>query len=64
MVMVNPSYAAVTVTIEPGYSTIAGRQDRRINQGSPVTSIKLSGKDGVVLVKNSREQEAKGSSAR
>lgn len=51
MVLVNPTYMDVTVNIESGYQTIAGKQDPKINQGRPVTSLTIAGKDGIVLSK-------------
>lgn len=51
MVLVNPSYAEVTLPIESGYRLIAGKQDRRVNHGRFVISVTIAGKDGLLLVR-------------
>lgn len=53
MALVNPrGNGNRTVTIEPGYRRILGKQDRVVNNGNPVTSITLKDRDGILLVKD------------
>jgi len=53
LVLVNPGLFPKSVVIEGGYRRIKGEQALRINDGSRVTSITLSGKDGIVLLRDS-----------
>jgi len=55
MVLVNPTAATATVAIEPGYRTITGKQDTKINHGRTVESITLAAKDGIVLLKQRKD---------
>jgi len=56
MVLVNPGEYPKTVRIEPGYKKIKGGQDPVTNNGGVVTTLTLKGKDGVILLKYSLEQ--------
>lgn len=49
--LVNPTDAAVTVTIENGFKRIKGTQDPAINSGAEVSSITIASKDGIILLK-------------
>ena len=40
-----------TVTLEPGFRRIAGKQDPVHNNGQPVTTITLDERDGIILVR-------------
>lgn len=51
MALVNPTNDYVTITIEAGYKHIKGKQDPIINNGQPATSITISPKDGVIMIK-------------
>lgn len=51
-VLVNPTAAAVTVTIEAGYKRIAGIQDPITNDGMAATTITIAANDGIILLKN------------
>lgn len=51
MAVVNPKGNGVqTVGIEPGYRRIAGKQSP-VNDGTPVTTLTLNDRDGILLVK-------------
>lgn len=52
LVLVNPGLLPKTMTIEPGYRRIKGQQAPNINGGTRATSITLSGKDGIVLLRD------------
>lgn len=53
IVFVNPKGNGTrTVQIEPGYSRIDGRQDRSVNNGQAASTVTLSERDGIILVKN------------
>jgi hypothetical protein len=49
LALVNPAKQAVTVTLEPGFSRLQGKQDAATNDGQPVTSVTLQAKDGIIL---------------
>lgn len=49
IVLVNPTNATKTVTVEPGLRRLAGKQDREVNNGSAVSQVTLGPKDGIVL---------------
>jgi hypothetical protein len=51
MVLVNPNADPRTVTVEPGWRRILARQDPVTNDGTPVTTLTLAPKDGIVLVR-------------
>lgn len=52
MAIVNPKgNGPRTVTIEPGYRRIAGRQDPAVNTGQAATTVTLQDRDGILLVK-------------
>jgi hypothetical protein len=51
MVLVNPNDDARTVTIEPGWRRILARQDPVANDGTPVGTLTLAPRDGLVLVR-------------
>lgn len=50
VVLVNPTKRPATVTLY-GYQHFLGQQDPRVNNGQPVTHVRLAPEDGVVLVK-------------
>ncbi len=53
MALVNPKGNGVqTITVEPGFSRITGRQDRRVNNGQPASRITLQDGDGIILVRD------------
>lgn len=52
MVLVNPGALSKNVAIESGYRRINGQQAPTVNDGTPVTSISLQGKDGIILIKD------------
>lgn len=47
--LVNPTAQPVTVTVEPGLRALRGRQDPTVNNGQPVTLVRLVAKDGIIL---------------
>lgn len=47
--LVNPTGSTHTITLEPGYRRIDGRQDAGVNNGSAVSQLRLPPKDGIVL---------------
>lgn len=47
--LVNPTKQAVTVTLEPGFQRLSGKQDTALNNGTPATNITLESKDGIIL---------------
>ncbi|OQW51021.1 MAG: hypothetical protein A4S09_10840 [Proteobacteria bacterium SG_bin7] len=51
MVLVNPTAFPVTISVEAGYRRIKGVQAPLFNNGSPVSSITLASKDGILLLK-------------
>lgn len=51
IVLVNPSHFKTTVEIGPGYRAFPGQQDKGVNDGVPVTTLTIPGKDGIVLVR-------------
>lgn len=51
VVLVNPGNRRVQIDIEAGFRHLVGAQDPAINSGKPVQKLMLSGKDGVVLVR-------------
>ena len=52
MAIVNPKgNGAQTVTVESGYAHFKGTQAPTVNDGQAVTTVKLSDRDGVLLVK-------------
>jgi hypothetical protein len=51
MVLLNPNAEPRTVTVEPGWRRILARQDPVTNDGTPVTTLTLAPKDGIVLVR-------------
>ena len=52
MVLVNPkANGTKTVSVEPGYRRIDGRQDRATNNGQPVSSVTLRERQGLILVR-------------
>jgi hypothetical protein len=52
LVLVNPKgNGPRNVTLPPGYARFSGNQDRAVNNGQPVTSLTLSDRDGILLVK-------------
>lgn len=51
VVLVNPTIASRTVTLEPGLRRLAGTQDSAVNDGAAVSQLTLRPKDGIVLRK-------------
>ena len=51
LVLVNPNDDARTVTLEPGWRRILANQDPVANNGTPVQTLTLPPKDGLVLVR-------------
>lgn len=49
--LVNPAAEPVTVTLEPGFRRLQGRQDAAVNSGEAVTTLTLPAKDGIILGK-------------
>lgn len=49
IVLVNPTKQLVTVTLDPGFQRLTGTQDARVNNGTPVTTITIASKDGLIL---------------
>jgi hypothetical protein len=49
IVLVNPTMASSTVTLEPGLRRLAGSQDPAVNDGGAVSQLTLGPKDGIVL---------------
>jgi hypothetical protein len=47
--LVNPAKEAVTLTLDPGFCRLKGKQDPATNDGSPATSIMLPARDGIIL---------------
>jgi len=57
LVLVNPQgNGTVTVSIEPGFSRISGRQDRTVNNGQAVTSATLKQGDAIILVRTDAQK--------
>jgi len=53
MVLVNPKgNGTQVVQIEAGYNRISGTQDSFTNNGQPVSSLRLSERDGIILVRD------------
>lgn len=51
--LVNPKEnGKQTVTIEPGFVRINGKQDSSVNNGKAVTSVTLKDRDGIILVRS------------
>lgn len=50
--LVNPTESAVTVTLEPGFHRLRGKQAPQVNDGQPAGRITLAAKDGIVLVRD------------
>ncbi len=50
VVLVNPNRTDARIEIEPGYKKINGKQDKKVNNGEPVSELNIPCKDGVVLV--------------
>jgi hypothetical protein len=51
MVLVNPNADARTVTVEPGWRRMLAGQDPVTNDGTPVGTLTLGPKDGLVLLR-------------
>lgn len=51
VVLVNPSVISRLITLERGLRRFSGRQAERWNDGTPVTTLILPPKDGIVLVR-------------
>lgn len=51
LALVNPTDETVTVTLEPGFRKIRGRQDPKTNDGEAATQVTLAKKDGIILVR-------------
>lgn len=51
IVLVNPSARPATVQVEPGLQRFAGRQAPGVNTGEPVASLRLDGRDGIILLR-------------
>lgn len=51
MVLVNPAITPKTVVVPPGYSFFNGKQANNINTGKAAGQVRLSGRDGIVLIK-------------
>jgi hypothetical protein len=50
--LVNPKgNGPVEVTVESGFKRISGKQVPAINSGQPVTTVKLSDRDGIILLR-------------
>jgi len=49
VVLVNPTIASRTVTLEPGLRRLAGTQEPAVNNGAAVSQVTLKPKDGIVL---------------
>lgn len=47
--LVNPTKVAVTVEVETGLTRLRGTQASDVNNGAPARSIKLEGRDGIIL---------------
>ena len=59
VVLVNPrGNGERTVNLEGGLTRIKGKQDRQVNNGRPVTSVRLKDGDGIVLVRNNRVERS------
>jgi hypothetical protein len=54
MAVVNPGPNPVVVHLPPGYAHIKGSQDPTVNNGEPVSELRLPPRDGVILVKTTR----------
>ncbi|MDB5772265.1 MAG: hypothetical protein JWM42_2639 [Burkholderia sp.] len=55
MVLVNPGILPRRVAAGEGYAHFRGRQAPQLNNGLPVKSVVLEGRDGVVLVKRAKK---------
>jgi hypothetical protein len=51
MALVNPTNAALTLNVEPGFRRLAGTVNPGFNNGQPVTQITLGAEDGIVLLR-------------
>jgi hypothetical protein len=51
LALVNPAAQPATVTLEPGFRRLQGRQDPAVNNGEAVTTLTLGAKDGIILRK-------------
>lgn len=51
-VLVNPALLPATVEIESGYRHLKGSQDPMVNNGKAVQTVRLAGRDGIVLLKD------------
>jgi hypothetical protein len=49
--LVNPSSRAVTVKLGGSFRKIRGAQDRKLNSGATVSSVKIAAQDGLVLLR-------------
>jgi hypothetical protein len=52
MVLVNPGRSAVRLRLEAGYRRFLGVQDAVVNSGRAVTELELSGRDGLLLLRD------------
>jgi hypothetical protein len=58
-VLVNPRGNGIqTVTLEPGFHRIEGKQDPVHNNGQPVSTIKLNEGDGIILLREGTPKNA------
>jgi hypothetical protein len=51
IVIVNTTDTTVTVPLERTYTRLKGTQDPVVNDGSPVTSVTIAGRDARVLLR-------------
>jgi hypothetical protein len=51
MVLVNPTATTASVNIGPGYKRLSGTQDPVTNNGQPVSTVTLTPRDGLIVVK-------------
>ena len=58
--LVNPTKEAVTLTLDPGFCRLKGKQDPATNDGSPPTSILLPARDAIILCRQSSQQHSGG----
>ena len=58
--LVNPTKEAVTVTLDPGFCRLKGKQDPATNDGSPATSRLLPARDGIILYRQSGQRSSGG----
>ncbi len=49
MVLLNPTKAAVSVDVPPGYRRLLGKQEPTLNTGLAVSRLTIGAKDGVIL---------------